>query len=65
MLSEEFRNEVSSTVESILKTLPGVKILIVSKKIPYPPLDLPEANVEVGEYSNYNPMQQLIVIMTF
>jgi hypothetical protein len=36
-------------VKSILAELPGVNILIVSKKIPYPPLDIPEAeNVKVS-----------------
>jgi hypothetical protein len=47
ILAEEFENDISSTVESILKVLPGVNILIVSKNKPYPLLDIPEENVKV------------------
>ncbi|CAB3990504.1 Fukutin-related [Paramuricea clavata] len=56
---EEFENDISSTVESILKVLPGVNILIVSKNKPYPPLDTPEENVKivVQDQPPSNPQQ--------
>ena len=57
---EEFENDISSTVKSILAALPGVNILIVSKKMPYPPFDIPEAeNVKiiVRDQPANNPQQ--------
>lgn len=47
IFAEEFENDIPDTVDSILKSLPGVKILIVSKKLPYPPVDIYHDNVKV------------------
>ncbi|XP_028411056.1 fukutin-related protein-like isoform X2 [Dendronephthya gigantea] len=44
---EEFENDIPNTVDSILNLFPDVNILIVSKKLPYPPVDVSQDNVKV------------------
>lgn len=44
---EEFENDIPRTVKSVLCGLPDIEIIVISKKNPYPPLELPEENVKV------------------
>lgn len=44
---EMFENDIPGTVRSILKVFPLIRIIIVSHKRPYPPLDLPNDNVQL------------------
>ena len=44
---EMFENDLSETVQSILKIFPLIRIVVVSQQRPYPPLDLPNDNVQL------------------
>ena len=51
---EEFENQVSQTVGFLLALLPELRIVIVADKLPYPPLNLPEAeNIHLINLHNY------------
>lgn len=46
---ENFENEISSTINSIIKNIPSIKIFIISDTLPYPPLlvDVYNENVKI------------------
>lgn len=44
---EEFENDIADTVQSIVNGLPHIDIIIVAKKNPYPPLDVPQKSVKI------------------
>lgn len=44
---EEFENDISRTIRSVLDYFPNVHIVIISRKRPYPPLDLPNGKIQL------------------
>lgn len=46
---ENFENEVTSTINSIIRNIPSIKIFIISDTLPYPPLlvDVYNENVQI------------------
>lgn len=44
---ENFENDISRTIRSILEYFPNVHIVLISLKRPYPPLDIPNGKIQL------------------
>ncbi|XP_046845519.1 fukutin-related protein-like, partial [Xenia sp. Carnegie-2017] len=54
---EEFENDIYGTLTSISKKLPHQVTFVVTKKLPYPPLNIPDENIIVQEQPAGSPKE--------